>query len=450
MRDFNREFKPYYDRFMADYKSLLRIPSVLDEFNPNNVDAPFGLNIRAALDKMLEIGERDGFKTVNVDNYSGFIEYGEGDKVLLILGHLDVVPATGKWTNHPFEPTIVGDRIYARGSIDDKGPLIACYYALKRLKDNDFKPNMKIRFFFGCDEETGSRGLHKYYQKYGECDYGFSPDADFPVIYAEKGISKETITGATKDSALVSFRSGTVSNVVPDIATAVIKDLNLEKEFKEYLLSNNLKGEVNGNEYKVYGLAAHGSTPEIGINAALHLTRFLSKYIDNEFLDLCGNYFFNDFYGEKIGIDHLDNEMGKVSNNVAVFDYSDSKYSIITNIRYPKGFDFDEKMNILRTFLKKFNAELRVDSNSPYHYVPKYSHLVQALLKAYRDNTGDNSEPISIGGGTYARDFKNAVAFGNVFPGEQVDMHMPDEFANISSLIKGSFIYEDAIKNICD
>ena len=271
MRDFNNEFKPYYDRFMSDYKALLSIPSVLDKFDENNTIAPFGKNIRLALDKMLEIGERDGFKTVNIDNYSGFIEYGEGDKVLLILGHLDVVPATGKWTNPPFSPTIIGDRIYARGSIDDKGPLMACYYALKRLKDNEFRPNMKIRFFFGCDEETASRGLHRYYQKYGECDYGFSPDADFPVIYAEKGISSEKIIGETKESNLVSFKSGTVSNVVPDFATATVKNINLTKEFNEYLKEFNLKGETNNNEYKIFGLAAHGSTPEIGINAALHL-----------------------------------------------------------------------------------------------------------------------------------------------------------------------------------
>ena len=118
-----------------------------------------------------------------------------------------------------------------------------------------------------------------------------------------------------------------------------------------------------------------------------------------------------------------------------------------TEIYHKKTYEIAKEFNV---FLKKFNASLEVQSNSNYHYVPKYSHLVQALLKAYRDNTNDFSEPISIGGGTYARDFKNAVAFGNVFPGEQADMHMPDEYANISSLIKGSFIYEDAIKNICD
>ena len=160
--------------------------------------------------------------------------------------------------------------------------------------------------------------------------------------------------------------------------------------------------------------------------------------------------FFNDFYGEKIGIAHTDIEMGKVSNNVAVFNYWNNEYSIITNIRYPKGFDFELKMKTFSELLAKYNAKLEVLGHSDVHYVPKYSHLVQALLKAYRENTNDNSEPFTIGGGTYARDFKNAVAFGNVFPGEQADMHMPDEFANISSLIKGSFIYEDAIKNICD
>jgi len=443
------EFKPYYESFITDLKNLLRIPSVLDKYDKNNIEYPFGKPIRESLDFMLDLAKKDGFKTENIDNYCGFIEYGEGEKILLILCHLDVVPASGSWTNPPFDPIIKDGRLYARGSSDDKGPLMATYYAIKQLRDEGFKPSCKIRFFFGCDEESGSRCLERYIEKYGECDLGFSPDADFPCIYAEKGISTEEIKGTILDNALVSFKSGTATNVVPDEASATLNGLNLEKEFNEYLKSNNLKGEYNNNTYKVFGKSAHGSTPEEGLNAATSLAVFLNKYIDNEFLDIM-SLLHNDFYGEKLGISFIDNEMGKVSNNVGMINLSNHEYQILCNIRYPKGFDLNKSIEVMNKNLSKYNVTVKCLGFSDLHYVPKYSHLVQALLKAYQKHTNDFSEPISIGGGTYARDFKNAVAFGCMFPGELSSMHMPDESCDISNLIKSLYIIKDAIINLCD
>ena len=280
MEDVKELFKPYYEEYLKDLEGLLKIPSVLDKYDIENKDAPFGEKIKNALLYMLSLGERDGFETVNVDNYSGFLEFGEGDKVLLIMCHLDCVPATGSWDNPPFEPIIKDDYIYARGAIDDKGPLMSAYYAIKILRDSGFNPNMKVRFFFGCDEESGSRGLLKYKEKYGECDYGFSPDANFPCIYAEKGISTEAFSGTINDERVISFKSGTVSNVVPDLASCTL-NINLETEYRIYLNSKGLRGEVKDNEYIMYGKASHGSIPEEGENAALNLIHFLNKYIKN-------------------------------------------------------------------------------------------------------------------------------------------------------------------------
>ena len=95
-------FKDYYNRWLNDLKDLLRIPSVLDKYDKKNKEAPFGKDIRASLDFMLELAKRDGFKAYNVDNYAGYIEWGEGEEVVVVLCHLDVVPATGLWTNPPF------------------------------------------------------------------------------------------------------------------------------------------------------------------------------------------------------------------------------------------------------------------------------------------------------------------------------------------------------------
>ena len=443
-------FRPYYNSFIEDLDGLLRIPSVLDKYDKDNLLMPFGKGNKDALDYMLKLGEKDGFRVQNIDNYGGFVEFGEGEKVLLILCHLDVVPATGRWDTPPFEPVIKDNRIYARGSIDDKGPLMATYYALKMLKDNDFKPNMRIRFFFGCDEESGSRCLERYIEKYGECDYGFSPDALFPLIYAEKGISTILFKGEVSDDEIISFKSGTASNIVPDYAVATLKSLDLEEEFNQFLKENSLKGKKNSKTYELYGKAAHGSTPEAGINAATYLALFLEKYIKNEFTCFIKNHLHIDYYAEKLGVDYIDDEMGKVSSNPSVYELKDKKFYIVNNLRYPKGFEFEEAIKKLDNLMKKYNGKVEALSNSKYHYVPKHSHLVQALLKAYRDYTGDNSDAISIGGGTYARDFKNAVAFGPMFMNEKETMHMPNESADIDNLITASFIYQEAIKHLCD
>ena len=454
MKDVEKIFEPYYKNYIDDLFGLIRIPGVLDKYDETNKEAPFGLPIRKSLDYMLDLAKRDGFNAVNVDNYGGFIEWGEGDEVVVILCHLDVVPATGNWTNPPFDPIIKEGRIYARGSSDDKGPLMSTYYALKMLKDKGYVPNKKLRFFFGCDEESGSRCLERYIEKYPECDYGFSPDAQFPCIYAEKGISVIEFRGKSNDERLVSFKSGTAANVVPDKATATLKDINLEEEFYSFASQNNLKAEVNGNEYTLYGEAAHGSTPEKGINAALYLAYFLKFNLNDNFIDFLSDYLFCDFIGEKLGLEVPDKEMGHTSSNPAIFTLENGEYRIIDNVRYTKSFDFDEMMNKLKDKLGKMNISLKVLSNSPYHYVSKNSILVRELLKSYNKWTPflseKDREPISIGGGTYARDFKNAVAFGCIFPGEEESMHMPDESADIHNLILSAFIIQDAIRNLCD
>ena len=449
-KDYKELFNPYYDSFIKDLFGILEIPSVLKKYDEKNLEEPFGSDIKKALTYMLDLAKKDGFKTVNVDNYAGFVEYGSGDKLLLILCHLDVVPATGEWENPPFKPIIKDDKIIARGSSDDKGPLLSSYYALKMLKDEGYDPKMRIRLFFGCDEESGSRCLKRYIEKYGECDYGFSPDASFPCIFAEKGISSEKMSGVIDDPRIISFNSGTVSNIVPDYAEAKLS-IDLKQEFNKFLTESNLKGGIKeDNIYYLYGKSAHGSTPYCGINAATTLIEFLSHHISNNFIDLVGNYMHEDFVGEKEGIAYKDDEMGRVSINPAVFKLEDSKFEIISNIRYPKGFMFENEMKKYQDFLLGFGVKLEVLHNSIFHYVPLKSHLITSLLKAYRKHTGDMSEPISIGGGTYARDFKNAVAFGAAFKDEEECAHMPNEYMSINSLIKATYIYKDAIKNICD
>ena len=184
--DWTKEVEARKDDLLEDLQNLLRINSERDDAQATP-EAPFGPGPVAGLKHMLAYGERDGFTVKNVDNYAGHIEYGEGDETLGIFGHMDVVPAGDGWETDPYEPVIKDGKIYARGASDDKGPSMAAYYAMKIIKELGLPVSKKIRFVVGSDEESGWGDMDYYFQHEEAPDFGFSPDAEFPIINGEKG-----------------------------------------------------------------------------------------------------------------------------------------------------------------------------------------------------------------------------------------------------------------------
>ena len=229
------------EKFLNDLKELLKIDTVLVE-QPEVKEAPFGYNLVKALEYMLELGKKEGFVTKNIENVAGHIEYGEGEEVIGVLCHLDVVPTGDGWTYPPFVPTIVDNKIYARGSMDDKGACISSLYALKALKESGVKLNKKIRLIFGTDEETGSRGIKRYLELEQMPDLGFSPDADYPLIYGEKGILSFDLLGEVNEE-IIEFTAGDRYNVVPEVASVELKN-DYKDKYLEFLKLNNYNGEI--------------------------------------------------------------------------------------------------------------------------------------------------------------------------------------------------------------
>ena len=300
--DFYKQVLENKEAILLKTKELLRIPSVLESFDENS-ETPFGENIQAALEYMLDLAKEDGFVTKNVKNYAAHAEFGEGKDILGILCHLDVVPTGEGWTNQPFDPVIVDDKLVARGASDDKGPTMAAYFALKLLKESGFKPNKRVRIIFGTDEETAWRGIAEYFKTEEMPTIGFAPDASFPLIYGEKGIFSFDITGKTNDPNLISFHAGDRYNVVPDYASCKL-NIDVSEQFDQYLTFNGFNGEVNGNEYIVHGKRAHAMQPNLGVNAAFILAQFLNEHIDNPFIKYINEYLSFDHLGEKLNIDH--------------------------------------------------------------------------------------------------------------------------------------------------
>ncbi len=447
MVDFKALYPKYKELGIKILKDLISFESVLDKFNPNS-DAPFGIENKKALEYFLELGSKNGFKTKNVDNYAGHLEFGDGDEILGILGHLDVVPVDkNDWISDPFELSIRDDKMYARGAIDDKGPVVAAYIALKMLLDSGYKPNKRIRLIVGCDEESGSRCLERYLEKEKRPDLGFSPDAGFPLIYGEKGMMSYDILADISDDVILDFSCGTRYNIVPAYAKMRLK-INLDNEYLEYLANNNHKGEIKDGYLVSYGEAAHAMCPENGINAAFILFDFLSKYTDSKIGKFVSEYLLFDTIGEKLGYDCYDEEMKFLTSNLAIVNVSNNVLKIGVNCRLPLDSCSKVIEECLNNACSKYEYSYKILSTSKRHYVAKDSYLVKSLMSAYKEVTGDDSLPFTIGGGTYAREIGNAVAFGPMFEGREDVCHIANEYMYIEDFDKSVEIYLNAIEKL--
>lgn len=448
--------------FIRDLQGLLQIKSVLDEEHAT-ADAPLGPGIKEALQFMLELGNKDGFTTKNVDNLAGHLEMGQGDELLGILGHLDVVPEGDGWSVDPYRAVIKDGKIYARGSSDDKGPTMAAYYAMKIVKELGLPLNKRVRLILGTDEESNWRCVDHYFNVEEMPTQGFVPDADFPIIYAEKGISDFDIvqpletTRGEKEIELISFQSGRRYNMVPDYAEAHLKvkdgGKEIEQNFHEYLQSENIKGTVsvmNGEMVlTLVGVSAHGAEPKNGKNAGILLAKFLERVNVDEF----GSKFIqtvSEFYrqsrGEVFDIQFSDEVSGELTINLGVMEYNKSTGGRIgCNMRYPVTFNIDLGKRKIETKLNKTGLQLMNFTDSKPMYVKEDAPLIQTLQKVYEEQTGEKAELLAIGGGTYARALKHGVAFGALFPGREDVMHQKDEYAYVDDLLKATAIYAQAI-----
>lgn len=446
------------DDLLKDLKPLIAIESVRDD-SLSCATAPFGPGPAEALHYMLDVAAKDGFDVENIDNYAGVIRFGEGEKILGLLAHLDVVPATGEWDTPAFEATVRDGRLYGRGTSDDKGPAMACYYALKLLREAGVTPHCQIHLILGTDEESGWECMAHYFEKMPKPDMAFSPDADFPIINGEKGVMDLPFTFVGKDrgydGTLLSFTAGVRTNIVPEHATAVVKALGLKRinvDWQAFLKRYpQISGDCSIKDGKItircHGASAHGMEPEVGVNAATHLARFLSAYDlggANKFVRFLGQTLHRDFYGESLGIDSHDEVMGNVSVNPGIVEFFEGKGRIILNIRYPRS--TTQEVILAKLDAHSFGLERQTPQHAkPVHYVPADDPLVTTLLEVYRDHTGQAASERSIGGLTYAHILDHGVAFGMTMPDSDVVIHQPNESLVLSDLEMGTAIFADAI-----
>lgn len=458
----------YENQMNDDLKGLLSIESVRDDSKASE-DAPVGPGPRQALDYMYELAERDGFSTHDVDHIAGRIEAGQGEDVLGILCHVDVVPAGDGWDSDPFDPVVTDDAIIARGTLDDKGPTIAAYYAVKILNDMNVDWKKRIHMIIGTDEESDWKCTDRYFQTEEMPTLGFAPDAEFPAIHGEKGITtfdliQDQINEEVDepDYELLNFESGQRYNMVPDHAEArvLVKEnmTDVIQNFEYFVEQNELQGESTVDSgiliLTVEGKAVHGMDPSLGVNAGLYLLKFLSSLnLDKsakDFVEFNNRYLFDSHFGEKMGMKFHTDVMGDVTTNIGIIKYDNKeagRYGV--NLRYPQGFEFEEAVERFTNEIKDIGFSLELGKVQKPHYVDKDDPFVEKLVKAYRNQTGDMTEPYTIGGGTYARNLDKGVAFGAMFEDTEDLMHQKNEYMTKKQLINATSIYLEAIYALC-
>ena len=457
--DWYKLAKEREEELMAELRELLRIESILDE-EKATAEAPFGPGPLEALKFMLEKGQEQGMAVKNVDNMAGHIEMGQGEELLGILCHVDVVPAgdLATWTHPPFEGTVVDGKLYARGAIDDKGPTMAAWLGMKLVKDAGIELNRRVRLIVGSDEESGFRCVDRYFEKEEMPTLGFAPDADFPLINAEKGIAHLVFSqdrNGKEEKKLLSFEAGKRINMVPETATATLERASdeMNEKLQKFLLENNAEGTLNweGDRYiiTVKGKSAHAMEPEKGRNAAVLLAKFLTTELDDgagaQFVRFITDIFDGDHTGRALGFDYKDEMSGETTLNPGRVSFGEKGGVIEVSMRYSVTYPFEEKMTAVQERMAATPFTMDVAGDSKPHYVPEEDELVQALLSVYRKHTNDFSKVLSTGGGTYARVMKKGVAFGMLYPGEPDVAHQADEYVVVEDLVKAAAIYAEAI-----
>lgn len=432
----------YEQELITRIAKLVSYNSVMGEAT---TQYPFGKVVADCLHAALEMCEQDGFRITNLDNYAGYAEIGEGEQLIGILGHLDVVPAGEGWTTDPFHAVIRDGKLYGRGTTDDKGAVVASMIAMKILKQ--LYPNMKkrIRLIMGCNEENGSLCLKHYVEKEGHVDYGFTPDGNFPGIHGEKGMVHGKFSIRTEQ--ILAIKGGLAGNVVPNYVEMLVKHDSFDQQkFAEYSKSHQLTYSITNKDTGVLvivnGVASHASLPHLGVNAISHAMNGLYYAgMKDPFVDFYARRIGLSYHGDYLHI-HLKDEFGELTFNIGVVSMEEDIITASIDIRFPIRLHVQDVVGPMQAAFDEEDVELVIQSTHEPLFFEVDSPLVSMLSSAYYEVTGDTEHKVeTIGGGTYAKGINNTIAFGCEFPGEDCHIHDADEFAVIENLIKQVEIY---------
>lgn len=444
---FGKKILEYKDEILSDLDKLLKFKSIAEE---NDSEC------KAALDFILKRADDFGLTAKNIDDKAGHIELGSGGKLCGVLTHLDVVPAGNNWSVVPYELTRKDGRLYGRGVADDKGAALINLYCLRALKESGVQGVNTIRAIYGTDEEKGMSDMETYFENEPMPDFSFTPDSNYGICYGEKGILQLKLSSPVHNgTALTEFHSGKAVNAVPDTAYALLEC----NEYDDQMLMR-LADASKGNFEFIYtidglvilsrGKASHACEPDSGLNAAAILVDLLAKHFSHKdlgsicsFIDYAIN---NETDGRSMGIKMCDSVSGSLTVNLGTVRIIDDACEMTLDIRYPVTVNGDGVLYRVTKSAEHENLDVKVLSHLRPLYLDENSKIVSVLSSAYENVMGEKPELYTSGGGTYARKLGGkGVAFGPVFPGDEINMHNADESINEENFFKHAEICLEAM-----
>ena len=429
------------DDQIRDLQTLVRIPSV-SRGEPRD-GMPLGENVHRALTEALSLANRLGFpNTRSLDGLCGIVDYGEGEELLCVMAHLDVVPAGTGWDGDPFSGELRDGRMFGRGTLDDKGAAVSALYALAAVKAAGVPMKRRVRILLGCDEEVGWKCIDRYLETEEEPTLAFTPDADYPLVHSEMGICHVTYTLPGPIHGLT-IDCGTASNVIPGEAEA-----SLGRDAVPCAAPEGMEAVFNGGVIRVKGFGGHAASPELAQNAMQGLLQVLTEQplgaeafalvsSLNALLDF-------DRHGEGFGLDVTD-ASGTLTLVPSMLHVGEDGVSLTLDCRFPFAVTPEHLLAALDASFNAIGFERADTEVKAGHFIDPNSELVQTLLSVYERHVGHRSAPLSIGGGTYARGFKNAVAFGVIREGEDSCCHMPNESIGVEDIRFNTNVMAEAI-----
>ncbi|WP_412031511.1 Sapep family Mn(2+)-dependent dipeptidase [Metamycoplasma buccale] len=438
----NKEF----DEMTENIKKLCAIPSI-SKYDENN-EFPFGKEVDDALNFALVLAKRFGFKIYKDKNKKyGFAQIGDGKKIIGILAHLDVVPAgdEDQWISSAFDPIKKENELFGRGSLDDKGPAIINLYAMKYIYDKKLlDKEWAIRIIFGLSEETTMLSMKEYLHDFGEPYISYTPDGEWPLIYAEKMVYHVNLCFPKIENLYL--KAGEVVNQIPD--TLYVKYPKVE-EITKFLNKNDYQLDKKLSILTIKGIGGHGSTPEKGDNAIIKFLKAFketfSEYENNSLIKfISDNFSDNDFELKNIFPNYTDFS-GPLSANLGIINTNDDGYILSFDLRVPVTHNKNQVYSDLSKYVAKLNKKIIIDpiGFKPAKYIEKDNKLVTILMQTFNEGMKTNEEPLAIGGGTYARIVKNCVAFGSTKYMHL--MHGPNERFTYKEMKESLEIYINAL-----
>lgn len=452
--DFEAKIREDRESLIEDIKKLVAINSV--EAAPEE-GMPFGKGAADALQCFLDMAEGLGATTENFDNFAGHADFGEGAETLGILGHMDVVPCGEGWVCDPFNPEVIDGKLYGRGVLDNKGPMAVCLHAVKILKEMGLPLNKKIRFIVGANEETDWKCVDYYFnqKKITPPELSFTPDAEFPLNHAEKGVFQYQLVTDLKENTVIA--GGNAYNSVAESAYVLLPqkaEPKIQASIKEWEKTTgcNFEYVLENKEIKLMakGFAAHAANPSEGKNAITAVMKAVQDLqLENELGEIADFYMerigFN-LFGENIGVGLEDEVSGKLSFNVGKVEVTDGKLIFSIDNRVPVSYKCKEAQKLIVKNLEGTRFSFENPQITEGIYIPKDSFLVQTLMDVYKEVTGvQDAEPQVDGACSYARALDNCVAFGALLENQPNLMHQKNEYLELDKLDMWMKIYLEAI-----